>query len=193
MSVLVRLRTWPSGIRKSLHSLSHPIKSREQGLVLVAQLAARALPLLCPILHVSYMRLTEILTIMSGDFTGVYKTNNKLVRSWNDHRSYRMDIGDLTVRVSDVNSLKICYSPPTFTGFTPSYFFPFCPQRADSVTLRSHSTDMAIPSRLEPLIVLSYLQFLLEQYALQSTPHCQCFPGPANYLILTPSSSADRG
>ena len=171
MSVLVRLRTWPSGIRKSLHSLSHPIKSREQGLVLVAQLAARALPLLCPILHVSYMRLTEILTIMSGDFTGVYKTNNKLVRSWNDHRSYRMDIGDLTVRVSDVNSLKICYSPPTFTGFTPSYFFPFCPQRADSVTLRSHSTDMAIPSRLEPLIVLSSLSNFCSSSTLCNLHH----------------------
>ena len=82
----------------------HPIKSREQRLVLMAQLAARALPWPYPILRVSYMRLTEMLTITSGDFTGVYKANNKLVRSWNGHRSYRRDIGDLTVRVSDVNS-----------------------------------------------------------------------------------------
>jgi hypothetical protein len=72
----------------------------------MAQLTARALPLPYPILRVSYMRLTEILTITSGDFTGVYKTNNKLVRSCNEHRSYRRDVGDLTVSVSDVNSLK---------------------------------------------------------------------------------------
>ena len=47
----------------------------------MAQLAARALPLPSPILYVSYIRLTEILTIMSDDFTGVCKINNKLVRS----------------------------------------------------------------------------------------------------------------
>jgi hypothetical protein len=84
----------------------------------------------CPILRVSYMRLTEILTITSGDFTGVYKTNNKLVRSWNEHRSYRRDIGDLTVRVSDVNSLK-------------------------SATVRLHL--LALPRHISSLFVLSVL------------------------------------
>jgi hypothetical protein len=72
----------------------------------MARLAARALPLPYPILRVSYMRLTEIPTITSVDFTSVHKTNNKLVRSWNEHCSCRRDVGDLTVRVSDVNSLK---------------------------------------------------------------------------------------
>jgi hypothetical protein len=34
------------------------------------------------------------------------RPTTKLVRIRNEHLSYRRDVGDLTVRVSDVNSLK---------------------------------------------------------------------------------------
>jgi hypothetical protein len=48
------------------------IISRKRGLAMMAQLAARAFLLTRLSLRVSYIRPRGILTIMSGDFTGIF-------------------------------------------------------------------------------------------------------------------------